>query len=110
MIGSLAGTPTIYSFRMLLRLRAPARLESTAATAAPDFLDEVAALQTKLSPEHARLLGDGHEDIMEALSEAKLREVWEDINKEAKKHKLDTRAVELLTRMKDAKKGELVNA
>ena len=81
-----------------------------ATPAAPDFLDEVAALQTKLSPEHARLLGDGHEDIMEALSETKLREVWEDINKEAKKHKLDTRAVELLTRMKDARKGELANA
>ena len=90
---------------------APARLERAAATpAAPDFLDEVAALQVKLSPEHARLLGDGHEDIMEALSETKLREVWEDINKEAKKHKLDTRAVELLTRMKDARKGELANA
>jgi hypothetical protein len=81
-----------------------------ATAVAPDFIEEVAALQVKLSPEHARLLGDGHEDIMEALSESKLREVWEDINKEAKKHKLDTRAVELLTRMKDAKKGELANA
>lgn len=89
----------------------PASVEPAVATPpSPDFLDEVAALQVKLSPEHARLLGDGHEDIMEALSETKLREVWEDINKEAKKHKLDTRAVELLTRMKDARKGELANA
>ena len=78
--------------------------------AAPDFLDEVAALQVKLSPDHARLLGDGHEDIVEAMSETKLREVWQKINEKAKEHKLDTRAFELLTRIKDVRKGELANA
>jgi hypothetical protein len=88
----------------------PALAEPVTATApAPDFLDEVAALQTKLSPEHARLLGDGHEDITEAMSEAKLREVWEKISEKRKEHKLDNRAFELLTRMKDARKGELAS-
>ena len=74
-----------------------------------DLIDAVAALQTKLSPEHARLLGDGHEDITEAMSEAKLREVWEDISKKRKEQKLDNRAYELLTRIKDARKGELTS-
>ena len=82
-----------------------------AVQAAPeiDLIDAVAALQTKLSPEHARLLGDGHEDITEAMSEAKLREVWEDISKKRKEQKLDNRAYELLTRIKDARKGELTS-
>jgi hypothetical protein len=74
-----------------------------------DLIDEVAAMQVKLSPEHAKLLGDSHEDITEAMSEAKLREVWEDISKKRKEHKLDNRAFELLTRIKDARKGELLN-
>ena len=74
-----------------------------------DLIDAVAALQTKLSPEHARLLGDGHEDITEAMSEAKLREVWENISKKRKEQKLDNRAYELLTRIKDARKGELTS-
>ena len=74
-----------------------------------DLIDAVAALQTKLSPQHARLLGDGHEDITEAMSEAKLREVWENISKKRKEQKLDNRAYELLTRIKDARKGELTS-
>ena len=80
-----------------------------AVQAAPafDFLDEVAALQVKLSPEHARLLGDGREDIAEAMSEVRLQDVWKKINEKIKEHRLDTRAVELLTRIKDARKGEL---
>ena len=72
-----------------------------------DLIDAVAALQTKLSADHAKILGDGHEDITEAMSEAKLREVWENISKKRKEQKLDNRAYELLTRIKDARKGEL---
>ena len=74
-----------------------------------DLIDAVAALQTKLSADHAKILGDGHEDITEAMSEAKLREVWEDISKKRKEQKLDNRAYELLTRIKDARKGELTS-
>ena len=89
---------------------APARLESTAATAAPDFIDEVAALQTKLNTEHAKLLGDAHADIAGAVSEQQLRTVWEAVNAAAREAKLDKRALDLLVRIKDAKKGELANA
>lgn len=74
-----------------------------------DLIDAVAALQTKLSADHAKILGDGHEDITEAMSEAKLREVWGDISKKRKEQKLDNRAYELLTRIKDARKGELTS-
>ena len=81
--------------------------QAVQAAPAVDFLDEVAALQVKLSPEHARLLGDGHEDIAEAMSEVRLQDVWKKINEKIKEHRLDTRAVELLTRIKDARKGEL---
>ena len=84
-----------------------AKSESVQTAPKFDIIDEVAALQVKLSPDHARLLGDGHEDIVEAMSETKLREVWQKINEKAKEHKLDTRAFELLTRIKDARKGEL---
>jgi len=75
--------------------------------AAPDFIDEVAALQTKLTSEHATLLGDAHVDIAGAVSQPQLRTVWEAINAAAKETKLDKRAVDLLVRIKDARKGEL---
>lgn len=83
---------------------APAALP---APAAPDFIDEIAALQTKLTPDHATLLGDAHADLAGAVSQAQLRIVWEAINAAAKETKLDRRAVDLLARIKDAKKGEL---
>lgn len=82
----------------------------TATAPAPDFLDEVAALQTKLSPEHASLLGDAHADIAGAVSEQQLRTVWEAVNAAAREAKLDKRALDLLVRIKDAKKGELTGA
>jgi len=72
-----------------------------------DILSEVAALQTKLSPPHATLLGDAHADLVGATSEAQLRTVWEAVNREAKESKLDRRAVDLLVRIKDARKQEL---
>ena len=75
--------------------------------ATPDFIDEVAALQTKLTPEHARLLGDAHADIAGATSGQQLRTVWEAINAASRESKLDKRAVDLLVRIKDARKGEL---
>lgn len=78
--------------------------------AAPDFLDEVAALQTKLSSEHASLLGDAHADIAGAVSEQQLRTVWEAVNAAAREAKLDKRALDLLIRIKDTRKGELANA
>ena len=81
-----------------------------AAPASPDFFDEVAALQTKLNPDHARLLGDAHADIAGAVSEQQLRTVWEAVNAAAREAKLDKRALDLLVRIKDAKKGELANA
>jgi len=81
--------------------------QAVQAAPAVDLVDEVAALQVKLSPDHAKLLGDCHEDIAEAMSEVQLQEVWRDINKKIKEHRLDTRAVELLTHIKDARKGEL---
>jgi len=74
---------------------------------APDFIDEVAALQTKLTSEHAALLGDAHADLAGAVSQPQLRTVWEAINAAAKETKLDKRAVDLLVRIKDARKGEL---
>ena len=74
---------------------------------APDFLDEVAALQAKLNTEHAKLLGDAHADIAGAVSEQQLRTVWEAVNAAAREAKLDKRALDLLIRIKDAKKGEL---
>ena len=77
---------------------------------APDFSDEVAALQVKLSPEHAKLLGDAHADIAGAVSEQQLRTVWEAVNAAAREAKFDKRALDLLIRIKDAKKGELANA
>lgn len=77
--------------------------------AAPDFIDEVAALQTKLSTEHAKLLGDAHADIAGAVSEQQLRTVWEAVNAAAREAKLDKRALDLLIRIKDAKKGELTS-
>ena len=73
-----------------------------------DILSEVAALQTKLSPPHATLLGDAHADIVGANSEQQLRTVWEAVNREARETKLDKRAVDLLIRIKDARKQELV--
>jgi len=78
--------------------------------AAPDFIDEVAALQVKLSPDQAKLLGDAHADIAGAVSEQQLRTVWEAVNAAAREAKLDKRALDLLIRIKDAKKGELSNA
>jgi len=75
----------------------------------PDILSEVAALQTKLSPPHATLLGDAHADIVGATSEQQLRTVWEAVNREAKESKLDRRAVDLLVRIKDARKQELTS-
>ena len=75
----------------------------------PDILSEVAALQTKLSPPHASLLGDAHADIVGATSEQQLRTVWEAVNREAKESKLDRRAVDLLVRIKDARKQELTS-
>lgn len=80
------------------------------AAPAPDFLDEVAALQTKLSSEHAKLLGDAHADIAGAVSEQQLRTVWEAVNAAAREAKLDKRALDLLIRIKDTRKGELSNA
>jgi len=82
---------------------APAALPAPA----PDFIDEVAALQTKLTSEHATLLGDAHADIAGAVSQQQLRTVWEAVNAAARESKLDKRAVDLLVRIKDAKKGEL---
>ena len=76
---------------------------------APDFLDEVAALQTKLSQEHASLLGDAHADIAGAVSEQQLRTVWEAVNAAAREAKLDKRALDLLIRIKDARKGEIAS-
>ena len=73
-----------------------------------DILSEVAALQTRLSPPHATLLGDAHADIVGANSEQQLRTVWEAVNREAREAKLDKRAVDLLIRIKDARKQELV--
>lgn len=78
-------------------------------SAAPDFVDEVAALQTKLGTEHASLLGDAHADIAGAVSEQQLRTVWEAVNAAAREAKLDKRALDLLVRIKDAKKGELTS-
>ena len=75
--------------------------------AAPDLIDEIAALQGKLSQEHAVLLGDGHADIVRASSEQQLRAVWEAINAAAREAKLDSRAMAILTRAKDQRKGEL---
>lgn len=89
----------------------PAPVEPAVATPpAPDFLDEVAALQTKLSTEHAKLLGDAHADIAGAVSEQQLRTVWEAVNAAAREAKLDKRALDLLVRIKDTRKGELANA
>ena len=84
-----------------------AKSEPVQAAPAFDIIDEVAALQVKLSPDHAKLLGDCHEDIAEAMSEVRLQDVWKEINKKIKEHRLDTRAVELLTHIKNARKGEL---
>ena len=83
----------------------------TAVQAVPavDLVDEVAALQVKLSPEHAKLLGDAHADIAGAVSEQQLRTVWEAVNAAAREVKLDKRALDLLVRIKDANKGELPN-
>jgi len=75
-----------------------------------DLIDEVAALQTKLSPQHAGLLVDAHADIAGAVSEQQLRTVWEAVNAAAREDKLDKRALDLLIRIKDAKKGELASA
>jgi len=72
-----------------------------------DILSEVAALQTKLSPPHATLLGDAHADIVRATSEAQLRTVWEEVNRLAREAKLDKDTIKLLTRIKDARKQEL---
>lgn len=77
------------------------------AVPAVDLIDEVAALQVKLSPDHAKLLGDAHADIAGAVSAQQLRTVWEAINAEARQSKLDKRALDLLIRIKDARKGEL---
>lgn len=84
-----------------------AKSEPVQAAPEIDIIDEVAALQVKLSPEHAKLLGDAHADIAGAVSEQQLRTVWEAINAEARQAKLDKRALELLIRIKDARKGEL---
>jgi diadenosine tetraphosphate (Ap4A) HIT family hydrolase len=73
----------------------------------PDILSEVAALQTKLSPPHATLLGDAHADLVGATSEAQLRTVWEEVNRLAREAKLDKDTIKLLTRIKDARKQEL---
>jgi hypothetical protein len=73
----------------------------------PDILSAVAALQTKLSPPHATLLGDAHADIVRATSEAQLRTVWEEVNRLAREAKLDKDTIKLLTRIKDARKQEL---
>jgi hypothetical protein len=88
------------------RLAAPKTVQ-----AAPeiDLIDEVAALQGKLSADHAKLLGDAHADIAGAVSEQQLRTVWEAINAEARQAKLDKRALDLLIRIKDARKGELAS-
>jgi hypothetical protein len=75
----------------------------------PDILSEVAALQTKLSPPHATLLGDAHADIVRATSEAQLRTVWEEVNRLAREAKLDKDTIKLLTRIKDARKQELTS-
>lgn len=89
----------------------PAPVEPVAAAQpAPDFLDEVAALQVKLNPDHAKLLGDAHADIAGAVSEQQLRTVWEAVNAAAREAKLDKRALDLLVRIKDTRKGELSNA
>lgn len=80
---------------------------SAAPVTAADFTDDVAALQTKLTPDHARLLGDAHADIAAATSGQQLRTVWEAINAASREIKLDKRALDLLIRIKDAKKGEL---
>lgn len=77
------------------------------AVPAVDLIDEVAALQVKLSLDHAKLLGDAHADIAGAVSAQQLRTVWEAINAEARQSKLDKRALDLLIRIKDARKGEL---
>jgi len=82
-----------------------ARLQAPAG----DTIDEVAALQTKLSAGHAQLLGDAHADIANATSEQQLRTVWEAINAAAREAKLDGRAMALLTRIKDAKKAEVAD-
>lgn len=74
---------------------------------APDFIDEVAALQGKLSPEHATLLGDAHADLAGAKSEQQLRTIWEAINAAAREAKLDSRGMALLTRIKDDRKAVL---
>ena len=74
-----------------------------------DLIDEVAALQTKLSPQHAGLLVDAHADIAGAVSEQQLRTVWEAVNAAAREDKLDKRALDLLIRIKDARKGELAS-
>jgi hypothetical protein len=74
-----------------------------------DILSEVAALQTKLSPPHATLLGDAHADIVRATSEAQLRAVWEEVNRLAREAKLDKDTIKLLTRIKDARKQELTS-
>jgi len=88
------------------RLTAPKTVQ-----AAPeiDLIDEVAALQGKLSADHAKLLGDAHADIAGAVSEQQLRTVWEAINAEARQAKLDKRALDLLIRIKDVRKGELAS-
>jgi len=72
-----------------------------------DIVSEIAALQTKLSTGHAQLLGDAHADIVNASSEQQLRTVWEAINAAAREAKLDSRAMAILTRAKDQRKGEL---
>ena len=77
------------------------------ATESPDFIDEVAALQGKLSPEHATLLGDAHADLAGAKSEQQLRTIWEAINAAAREAKLDSRGMALLTRIKDDRKAVL---
>jgi hypothetical protein len=73
----------------------------------PDWSDEVAALQGKLSSDQAQLLGDAHADLAQAKSSQQLRTVWEAVNMQMKELKMDSRGVALLTRIKDARKGEV---
>jgi hypothetical protein len=73
----------------------------------PDWSDEVAALQGKLTADQAQLLGDAHADLAAAKSSQQLRTVWEAVNMQMKELKMDTRGVALLTRIKDARKGEV---
>jgi hypothetical protein len=72
-----------------------------------DWANEVAVLQGELPPDQAQLLGDAHADLAQAKSSKQLRTVWEAVNMRLKEIKMDSRGVALLTRIKDARKGEV---